>query len=94
MVQRGVDNDSIRARLEELQAELQRRSVRNPRSARSSASRATTEAGLEDVDRALRMLDKGTYGLCEACGQPIPPERLEVNPAARYCLKDQQRDER
>ena len=94
MVQRGVDNESIRARLEELQAELQRRSVRNPRSARSSASRATTEAGLEDVDRALRMLEKGTYGLCEACGQPIPRERLEVNPAARYCLKDQQRDER
>ena len=40
------------------------------------------------------MLQKGTYGLCEKCGQPIPPERLEANPAARFCLKDQQSQER
>jgi DnaK suppressor protein len=90
----GVDEKSVRARLEELQTTLLRRQVRDPRSARSSANRGRLTASLEDVDRAIRMLDKGTYGFCEACGEPIPPDRLEANPAARFCLKDQQRDER
>jgi RNA polymerase-binding transcription factor DksA len=89
-----VEEELIRLRLGELRAELQRRSVRNPRSARSSASRGTNDAALEDVDRAMRMLEKGTYGICEACGRPIPAERLEVHPAARFCLEDQQNLER
>ena len=89
-----MDDGSIRERLEELRTELERRAVRNPRSARPSASRATNNAALEDVDRALQMLDKGTYGLCEACGKPINPERLEANPAARFCREDQRLQER
>ena len=41
---------------------------------------------LDDVARALDKLDAGTYGLCEACGQPIGADRLEAMPAARYCI--------
>ena len=37
------------------------------------------EAELADVERALQRLDDGTYGTCEACGQPIGDERLEVD---------------
>jgi RNA polymerase-binding transcription factor DksA len=44
---------------------------------------------LDDVDAALGRLEEGTYGRCEACGQPIGHERLEVLPAARYCLRHQ-----
>jgi RNA polymerase-binding transcription factor len=40
------------------------------------------------------MLETGKYGICEACGLPIPPERLEAHPAARFCLEDQQNIER
>src|SRR5690242_3914796 len=47
------------------------------------------EAELADVDHALRRLEEGTYGICEACGEAIEPERLEAMPAARFCLKDQ-----
>jgi DnaK suppressor protein len=47
------------------------------------------EAELADVAHALQRLDDGTYGTCEACGQPIGDERLEALPAARFCLKDQ-----
>lgn len=81
-------------RLEELREDLERRSVRNPRSSRSSAGRETNAAALQDVDRAIQMLETGTYGLCEACGRPIAPERLDRNPAARFCLEDQQSRER
>ena len=47
------------------------------------------EAELADVDRALRRLDEGTYGTCEACGGPIGDARLEAMPAARFCVSHQ-----
>ena len=47
------------------------------------------EAELADVEHALRRLDEGTYGTCEACGRPIDDARLEAMPATRFCLEDQ-----
>ncbi len=32
------------------------------------------QALLTLVERALQRLENGTYGLCQQCGQPIPPE--------------------
>jgi RNA polymerase-binding protein DksA len=52
------------------------------------------ERKLTDVDEALRRLDQGSYGICEACGRPIEAARLEAMPAARYCLEDQAKLER
>ena len=49
---------------------------------------------LEDAEHALHRLQDGTYGICEGCGSPIPSERLEAQPAARFCVEDQQRFER
>ena len=51
------------------------------------------EAELADVEHALRRLDEGSYGTCEACGRPIDEERLEALPATRLCRDDQQRAE-
>ena len=34
------------------------------------------------VKRALAKISAGTYGRCEVCGEPIPLDRLEVNPSA------------
>src|SRR5579875_3346124 len=39
-------------------------------------------AELADVEHALRRLEEGTYGTCEACGRPIASDRLEAIPAA------------
>lgn len=41
---------------------------------------------LDDVDKALEKLDRGTYGECERCGSPIGTARLEAMPATRYCI--------
>ena len=46
------------------------------------------EAELADVEHALKRLDEGTYGVCEACGEVISPERLDISPGARLCAKD------
>ncbi len=41
---------------------------------------------LAAVEHALRKFEEGTYGLCEGCGQPIDPARLEALPQAKLCL--------
>jgi RNA polymerase-binding transcription factor DksA len=38
------------------------------------------------AERALRKVDDGSYGVCEACGQPIAAERLAARPAAATCI--------
>lgn len=45
-----------------------------------------TRASLAEVEHALEKLNKGTYGLCDVCGQPISPERLEAMPQANLCM--------
>ncbi|MGW0789343.1 TraR/DksA family transcriptional regulator [Streptomyces sp. NPDC002911] len=42
---------------------------------------------LEGVDKALERLERGDYGRCEGCREPIPPGRLEVRPAATTCVR-------
>ena len=49
---------------------------------------------LEEVNYALAKLDEGTYGVCEACGRPIAPERLEALPHATLCIACKARAER
>ncbi|MFZ1906395.1 MAG: hypothetical protein WAU56_13505 [Steroidobacteraceae bacterium] len=41
------------------------------------------------VDRALKKIEEGTYGLSDESGQPIPRERLEATPEALYTLSEQ-----
>ena len=41
---------------------------------------------LADMEYALEKLGKGTYGLCDSCGKPIPLARLEAIPQANLCL--------
>jgi DnaK suppressor protein len=38
------------------------------------------------VDEALNRLGAGTFGICQACGEPIAAKRLRALPWARYCL--------
>lgn len=49
---------------------------------------------LDDVERAFAKVADGSYGTCEQCGEPIPDERLEAIPAARYCVEHQVQQER
>jgi DnaK suppressor protein len=40
---------------------------------------------LDQIEAALRKIDKGTYGLCESCRKVISKPRLNALPFARYC---------
>jgi DnaK suppressor protein len=54
----------------------------------------TMEKRLESVERALRKVEEGTYGICDDTGEPIPRGRLEAVPEAIYTVEAQQRRER
>jgi DnaK suppressor protein len=41
---------------------------------------------LADIERAQAKLADGTYGTCDACGEPIPEARLEALPWANECV--------
>ena len=48
-------------------------------------------ANLKDVEHALTRFERGTYGVCERCGEPIGEERLEAIPWARLCITCKQK---
>jgi DnaK suppressor protein len=52
------------------------------------------EAMRRQVIAALERMDEGTYGLCQQCGKPIDPERLDALPHAAYDIKHQAEMER
>ncbi len=39
-----------------------------------------------DVEHAIEKYEAGTYGSCDACGQPIEDARLEAIPQASLCM--------
>jgi len=41
---------------------------------------------LSDIDDALRRIEEGRYGRCEACGGPMGLQRIRAIPEARFCL--------
>ena len=41
---------------------------------------------LSHIEAALKRIEDGTYGICENCGKPISPERLEAMPWATLCI--------
>ncbi len=40
----------------------------------------------KEITGALEKIERGTYGICEKCKEPIPYDRLEANPAAATCI--------
>ena len=47
---------------------------------------ARIEAELKDVESALKAIDKGVYGVCKYCNNPIDEKRLEARPASSSCI--------
>jgi DnaK suppressor protein len=41
---------------------------------------------VDEARAALRRIEAGTFGKCEACDKPIAKARLEAMPYARYCI--------
>ncbi len=87
----AVESSAQAARFAEHQAMVSQ--LRGATDSDSVLERELAEAGaaraseaIEEAEHAMQRLDAGTYGSCEACGSPIPFERLEAIPSARSCV--------
>lgn len=48
-------------------------------------------SGLARVDRALKAMADGSYGVCGECGCAIPFERLKIEPQTEHCVTCKER---
>jgi DnaK suppressor protein len=61
----------------------------------TEAVRRLTDIGVGDslervlarTERAVAKLNDGSYGICDVCGDPIPPGRMRALPDGVLCLK-------
>jgi DnaK suppressor protein len=45
---------------------------------------------LREVEDALRRIERGNYGICHDCEEPISAKRLDAVPWAKYCVTCQE----
>jgi RNA polymerase-binding transcription factor DksA len=48
---------------------------------------------LYEIEEAIKRIEAGTYGICEMSGEPIPLQRLEAAPHARFTVTCQRQVE-
>ena len=60
----------------------------------SNALRSQMRAELARVERALRSIDEGTFGVCRSCGDPLSDARLDAKPDASLCVQCASKRER
>jgi len=49
---------------------------------------------LKKIEKALRKIEDGTYGICETCGSEIDEKRLMARPEATLCIDCKRAQER
>lgn len=49
---------------------------------------------LHKIDRAIRRIEDGTYGICDICGKPIEKARVKALAYVDLCIKDAQAQSR
>lgn len=69
-----------------LNSQLQERKQRLEAAIAGAPQNSGLAGLLREVDSALERMDKGTYGLCEECHDPVEQDRLMADPLVCYCL--------
>src|SRR3990172_12182386 len=52
---------------------------------------------LKKIDEALDRIEKGTFGICDGCGEEIGYSRIKARPVTTYCIEcktQQEEDEK
>ena len=42
---------------------------------------------LKKIDKVLKKIEEGSYGICESCGEEIGLKRLEARPVTDLCIR-------
>lgn len=48
---------------------------------------------LSKIDKALKRIDDGTFGMCDACDEEISIKRLEARPVTTLCIRCKEEQE-
>ena len=54
--------------------------------AMAKATRGTVKIRLDQCNAALRAVERGEYGICRKCEEPVGTKRLNAKPEAPFCL--------
>lgn len=88
-----AQRDDLAGRVDRLQAEA-RQSIGETDAAHGWENAEIREGQIDEaldelrqVEASLARLDRGEYGVCAVCGEPIEPERLELLPETVHCAK-------
>ena len=46
----------------------------------------TLEKSLRDVNKALKRMGEGTYGICKYCDKPMEKKRIQARPTSSACV--------
>lgn len=52
-----------------------------------STLNSNQRTNLKMINEALKRIDQGEYGICQACSKEISLKRIEALPFAVYCVK-------
>lgn len=55
---------------------------------------SSDQDAIYEIEEALKRIEKGTYGVCEITGKPIPRARLDAIPWTRFTVEAQAQLER
>ncbi len=80
-----ITSDARRAN-KPLDADFEEQAVERENDEVLAALDRSIRAEMAQIEKTLARLDKGEYGVCEVCGGPISPKRLEALPYAARCV--------
>ncbi|KKQ55547.1 MAG: Transcriptional regulator, TraR/DksA family [Parcubacteria group bacterium GW2011_GWA2_38_13] len=49
------------------------------------------EKDIKDINKALKNIKDGSYGICKHCGKPIDERRLMIRPTSSSCVECKKR---
>ena len=49
---------------------------------------------LQKIEKALKKIDEGSFGICDNCEEPINVKRLEARPETELCIRCKEDQER
>ncbi len=79
--------DELRSGLTEpLETQIEEADPEVSEQAKNLALMHEIEDHVAEIDQAWAAAQRGQYGICEHCGQPIDPERLRILPETRLCV--------
>ena len=56
--------------------------------------RGREKSFLDKIEKALKKIDEGSFGVCEECGEEISVKRLEARPETTLCIRCKEDQER